>query len=305
MRAEQWRGLDFYSPTRQDKVLVIGVGHIGSFVTYYLARLGVKDITVVDFDVVESHNLPHQFLAESLVKDVSEDTRILKVDILKQSVDFMVRDANVKYIPSKIEDAYREVMQNPPTAIFVCVDSMLVRKWIFDNFKICNCLFVDVRTGGQFVNVYSIMGTKSDYGYYENSLYSDDEVAPLPCTGTAIIDVAAASSAEAVNRFRLWTNDKLQLAHTFHDYSTGIHSVMQYRNLVTNIPVNTGSDSVVVTPHFDDIDNATSSYRRNNDVDGDIEDESEDSPDEGGDRELDDLREMGDRFADEDAGQDR
>jgi molybdopterin/thiamine biosynthesis adenylyltransferase len=227
MRSQHWRDLDFYDQNRTDRVLVIGAGHIGSYVAYYLAKLGVKDITVVDFDYVEPHNLPHQFLAESLVNGVAEDAQILKVDILKQSIDFMVRDANIKYMPSKIEDVYREILQSPPIAVFVCADGMELTKWIYNTFNVCNCLFVDARTGGEYVNIYSI--APQDYKYYETSFYSDEEAIPLPCTGMAIIDVAAASSAEAVNRFRLWTNNRLEILHTFHDYSTGIHSVMQFK----------------------------------------------------------------------------
>ncbi len=238
MRAQQWRGLDFYDQNRTDRVLVIGAGHIGSYITYYLAKLGVKDITVVDFDYVEPHNLPHQFLAESLVEGVEEDAKILKVDILKGTIDFMVRNNNVRYIASKIEDAYDEIAngKNPfPQVIFSCVDSMAVRRWIYEKFVICP-LIIDVRTGGQFVNVYAIRtALKDECEFYESSLHTDAEAAVLPCTGTAIIDVAAAASAEAVNRFRLWTNNRLAIQHSFDDYSIGIHSPMKFKSLQVEI----------------------------------------------------------------------
>ncbi len=238
MRTQHWRGLDFYDQNRADRALVIGAGHTGSYITYYLAKLGVKNITVVDYDHVEPHNLPHQFLAESLVKDVEEDAKILKVDVLKRTIDFMVRDNNVTYIPKKIEDAYEEIARNPfPTVVFSCVDGMRTRvvdgeklegrKWIYDKFVVCP-LIIDVRTGGQYVNIYSIKtDVEEEIKYYESSLYSDEEAAPLPCTGTAIIDVAAAASAQAVNRFRLWTNNRLYIQHSFEDYSTGLQSIMR------------------------------------------------------------------------------
>ena len=64
-----WRQTDFYKPTEDKRsCLVVGAGAEGSWVTYGLARMGVKDITVIDFDKVEAHNLPNQFFAESLAE---------------------------------------------------------------------------------------------------------------------------------------------------------------------------------------------------------------------------------------------
>lgn len=293
MRAEQWRGLDFYRPSDHEKVVVIGLGHVGSFITYYLARLGVKDITAVDFDFVESHNLPHQFLAESVVANVTEEQKILKTEVLKQTIDFMVRDNNVKYIPKKIQDAKAEIISSGyPNVIFSCVDSMAVRKWIFEHFK-DGSLLVDVRTGGQFANLYSIkLGATRPVRYYEDSLYSDEEAAPLPCTGTAIIDVATAISAEAVNRFRLWQNGKLKIYHTFHDYSTGIHGVMGCESVKIDEPKTTNAEDTTERPADtgdDDLDAIIQEL--DDDEEGEITEEDEE-PDEA-------------RGYDEDAGQDR
>lgn len=297
MRAEQWRGLDFYRPSDHEKVVVIGLGHVGSFITYYLARLGVKDITAVDFDFVESHNLPHQFLAESVVANVTEEQKILKTEVLKQTIDFMVRDNNVKYIPKKIQDAKAEIISSGyPNVIFSCVDSMAVRKWIFEHFK-DGSLLVDVRTGGQFANLYSIkLGATRPVRYYEDSLYSDEEAAPLPCTGTAIIDVAAAISAEAVNRFRLWQNGKLKIFHTFHDYSTGVHGVMGCESIKVDEPKETNAeDTTVSTTESRDTgdDDITMMIQQLDDIDDEEDEEDEDGTDQ-----------LNSRY-DEDAGRDR
>lgn len=227
MKAEYWHGLDYYRPDNTHHALVIGAGHIGSYVAYYLARLGVKKITVIDFDHVEANNLPHQFLSEEYVKNIPEEQKIPKVEVLKHTIDFMVVDNNVEYINGKIEDHIMSICAGtPPTVIFSCVDKMTVRRFIFDSFKNYNCLFVDVRTGGTYVNVYSC--SPNYYEYYDNSLHTDEEALPLPCTGTAIIDVAVTAAGEAVNRFRLHSAGMLYVQHTFHDYSVGISYPMLY-----------------------------------------------------------------------------
>jgi len=278
MRAQQWRGLDFYDQNRTDRVLIIGAGHIGSYIAYYLAKLGVKDIRVVDFDYVEPHNLPHQFLAESLVENVAEDAKILKVDILKSTIDFMVRNNNVRYIASKIEDAYDEIANGKdpfPTVIFSCVDSMAVRKWIYEKFVIAP-LIIDVRTGGQYVNIYSIRtALKDECQFYQDSLYTDEEAAPLPCTGTAIIDVAAAASAEAVNRFRLWTNGRLAIQQSFDDYSTGVHSLMKFKSLDIEMHPEKRDADTSVTSNFDHMFGDPNEFLREDDEEDDEEDDGE------------------------------
>lgn len=47
---------------RQQTVLCIGAGGLGSVVIMNLLRLGVKKIIIVDFDKVDIHNLNRQFM---------------------------------------------------------------------------------------------------------------------------------------------------------------------------------------------------------------------------------------------------
>src|SRR5207244_2270936 len=57
-----WRQLDLLPLERLDvPVTVIGAGAVGSFVTLTLAKMGLRDLTVFDDDVVDVHNLPNQF----------------------------------------------------------------------------------------------------------------------------------------------------------------------------------------------------------------------------------------------------
>lgn len=47
---------------REQTVLVLGVGGLGSVVLMNVLRLGVKKVIIVDYDVVDVHNLNRQIM---------------------------------------------------------------------------------------------------------------------------------------------------------------------------------------------------------------------------------------------------
>lgn len=222
LKADYWRGLDFYQPQndRRGHAVIIGAGSIGSYATYCLARIGVPKITVIDFDKIEAHNLPNQFFAESM--ELTD--AIYKVVALQSTVKMIVKDADIKIIPSRIEDININDYL-PCTALFVCVDKMEVRRWIFDNNDIQNYseFVIDARVGGLYANVFCYKPRKeSEKKFYESTLHSDAEAAPLSCSGQAIADVSMAVAAEMVARYRVNASGKIYPSlHTFYDYNYG------------------------------------------------------------------------------------
>ena len=53
---------------KEAKVLIIGLGGVGTVVSTYLARMGIGDITVCDFDNIDISNLHRQILFD--LKDI-------------------------------------------------------------------------------------------------------------------------------------------------------------------------------------------------------------------------------------------
>jgi len=77
------------------KILIIGLGGIGSPVATYLAAAGVKNIGIVDFDKIEISNLHRQILFSE--KDIgSLKTKITKKKILEINSKARVLDFNLK-----------------------------------------------------------------------------------------------------------------------------------------------------------------------------------------------------------------
>ncbi|WP_394578525.1 ThiF family adenylyltransferase [Cytobacillus firmus] len=76
---DQWErdgvsGRDLDLNLRNSKVLVVGIGGIGSWIMLNLARIGIKHIVAVDPDHIETSNLPRQILYNA------EDVGKLKIE---------------------------------------------------------------------------------------------------------------------------------------------------------------------------------------------------------------------------------
>ncbi|MED3652627.1 ThiF family adenylyltransferase [Heyndrickxia sporothermodurans] len=90
---DQWErdgvsGRDLDLNLRRSKVLVVGVGGIGSWIMLNLARIGIQHIVAVDPDHIETSNLPRQILYNT------EDVGKLKVEAAArrlQEVDPQIR----------------------------------------------------------------------------------------------------------------------------------------------------------------------------------------------------------------------
>ena len=252
MKPDYQRQMNFYSPTARHNVLIIGAGSTGSYLAFALARMGVKDITVVDFDTVENHNLPNQFFSESQLSE--KENELFKVFALEASLRQFMPDTmkSITYtsIAKNIKECYEEVFPSGKTysAIFMAVDDMNVRKWLWTEFESKGHrtkYYIDPRTGGEYANIFSI---KTDNSLcktvYEQNLWSNEEVEPLPCTGRAVIDVTLCVVGECVGRFRQAMKNKLQVIWTFHSYNIGSSAIMAHLPLGDN-PAN--RDNAFVT----------------------------------------------------------
>lgn len=227
MRIDYWRQMDFYPDNRRDHVIVVGAGSIGSYVAFGLARMGVKKVTVIDFDTVTGHNLPNQFFAE---EGLSEN--IPKVSALYSTVGLILKNNPIVPVNAKVENVLANLLTTNPEAVVVTVDSMSVRKDIFaildrENYK---GFLIDGRVGGENVNIFcaSMKGLDITKKKYSETLYDDGEVPDLPCTARSIVDISMETAGQLINRVRHSLMGKPTVFWTFHDYSYGTSWAMEY-----------------------------------------------------------------------------
>uniref|UniRef100_A0A6H1ZM71 Putative ubiquitin activating domain contining protein n=1 Tax=viral metagenome TaxID=1070528 RepID=A0A6H1ZM71_9ZZZZ len=224
---DYWRQLDFYKPATNQlgKTLIVGCGATGSYVAYGLARMGVKDITICDHDIVEEHNLPNQMFAESLFKPSDlKDGLIPKVYALQKTLAFMMPNTSITYIPQKVET----LEPGRFNIIIQASDSMDVRKYVYNHYQDSALVLIDPSTGGLFGNIYNIeLGKRESLDYYKEYLNSSS-ISELPCTGRSIIDASMAISAAVIQSFRTYAiNRRWLVMHAFHDWKLGQVLIMK------------------------------------------------------------------------------
>jgi hypothetical protein len=110
---------EFFDPeTLERPIHIIGCGAVGSTIAENLARLGVKEIHLWDFDTVEEHNLANQMFQ---VKHLN----MLKTD----AVEDICKSINPDITIIKHE-AYTD--ESLSGYIFICPDSIKVRRAILE-----------------------------------------------------------------------------------------------------------------------------------------------------------------------------
>jgi len=172
-----WRQIDILNKRDINNIDVgiIGAGGVGSPLALLLAKMGVDNLEVWDFDKVEIHNLPNQLFRMS---DIGKK----KVEALKEIVkDFSEED--IKVVDKKWDGKMKSIL-------IVAVDSMDTRIDIWNKVKEHEGevdLFIETRMGAELMRIYAIDPLSLNQAeFYESTLYSSSEAKELPCTERAI-----------------------------------------------------------------------------------------------------------------------
>ena len=167
-----------FNPENQRlKITIIGVGSSGSFIALTLAKMGFKDIEIIDFDRVELHNIPNQFYR---MKDIGKYKVEALKDIIKEFTDIDVQETI-----SKIED-YSYIPNLPPNLdigmnriYIICVDNVETRRFIYSQLKDSPLTIIDGGLGGEeFHTLVLQMNNTEHQKIYEDYLKTEGKQAP-------------------------------------------------------------------------------------------------------------------------------
>ena len=114
------KSFEYFDPAKvKGKCHIIGCGSVGSTIAENLARLGVTDFVLYDFDKVEAHNIANQmFVASDIKTDKVEATKRIILDINPDAVNTIELHPN----------GYTGQTLNG--YVFLCVDSIDLRREI-------------------------------------------------------------------------------------------------------------------------------------------------------------------------------
>jgi len=162
------------------KVLIIGLGGLGSPVALYLAAAGVGTLGICDFDQVELSNLQRQII------HTSETIGLSKVDSAEQGIKQINPDIKVVKYPNKLNDKELAQIFKPYDLIVDCSDNFKTRFAInqgcFDN-KIPLVSGAVIRMEGQ-VSVYD---SRNENSPCYQCLYGDVREITDTCSNNGIL----------------------------------------------------------------------------------------------------------------------
>ena len=116
------KSYDFFQPEKDDaKIHIVGCGSVGSTIAENLARCGVKNMVLWDFDTVEAHNIVNQmFRQQDVGKSKVEALKDILCDINPEIVDTV--ELKPEGWQGKLMSGY----------IFLCVDDIAIRREIVE-----------------------------------------------------------------------------------------------------------------------------------------------------------------------------
>jgi molybdopterin/thiamine biosynthesis adenylyltransferase len=193
MAVDPLRHLSVFSPHAfgQRRVDVIGCGATGSRIVLSLAKLGVENIHVWDFDQVEEHNIPNQAFG---ITDIGLNKAIALAALVKAATgtDIAVHEEKV------------DGSQQLGEVVFLLTDTMLSRKEIWSGalkYKLRTNILIETRMGADSGRVYSLNPNRpGQIKAYEETLYADEEAEVSACGAS----VSVGPTAETVSGLAVW-----------------------------------------------------------------------------------------------------
>ena len=170
------------------KATIIGVGAIGRQIALQLTAIGIPWLQLIDFDIVETSNLASQgYLQNDLGRPKVQAT----ADLCQNINHFLE--------VHEINDRFRRSIQTGD-AIFCCVDSISIRKVIWNAVKDTARFFVDGRMSAEVLRVLTACDFQSRK-HYPSTLFHAEEAFAGPCTAKTTIYCANIAAGMMIAQF--------------------------------------------------------------------------------------------------------
>ena len=178
-------------PLEAEQVTVLGVGAIGRNVALQLASIGVRNLTLIDFDHVDETNITTQGYRQ-------RDLGIPKVEATRKAL--LEIDPTLEV--TLIEDRFRT--RHPlGSTVFCCVDSISDRQTIWRQAGHKVRFWSDGRMLGEVIRVLTVAEFEGREAY-SRSFFAQAEAEPGRCTSRSTIYTASLAAGLMVHQFCRW-----------------------------------------------------------------------------------------------------
>lgn len=146
-RTELLIGTEAVEKLKESKVIVYGIGGVGSFAVEGLVRAGIGHIIIVDFDKVDVTNINRQL--EATHSTIGKN----KIDVMKDRILDINPDVVVeKYLPSEIEGGETSIIDGSVTYIVDAIDTMTAKLKIIEKANEQNVPIISATSAGNKLN---------------------------------------------------------------------------------------------------------------------------------------------------------
>ena len=205
----RFSGTEWYNEIQKQRVILAGLGGIGSYVSYNLARMNIAALFMYDDDVVEQANMSGQLYC---IEDIGK----AKVDAMADMIKSYTTMRNIYAIKDKFT-------QNSEAGdVMICgFDNMAARNTFFHAWRKHlrdkseeekrKCLYLDGRLSINTLQVFCITGD-NDWAiseYMEKYLFSDAQAEETQCSLKQTTYLACMIGSMIVNLFTNFVADTL------------------------------------------------------------------------------------------------
>lgn len=118
-RTQMLLGEDGLNKLKNSKIMIVGLGAVGGYILEALARSGIGNFILVDFDKFEESNINRQILA------ISETIGLKKTEVAKQRVLSINPNAKIEIVDMFVNnDTVAELLSYNPDFVVDAIDAL-------------------------------------------------------------------------------------------------------------------------------------------------------------------------------------
>lgn len=230
----RFKGADWFKIVQKQDIILAGLGGIGSYVNFFLSRLGPNSIILYDDDLFDSTNMSGQLVS---VNNIGHSKVLTAIGIAMGYSNYIPTGYNAKYDTTSAVDK-----------IMICgFDNMKARNCFYYKWKLQfngideledsskkEYLFIDGRLLAEEYEIHCITGDNSyAQQVYENKyLFTDSAVAEVDCTLKQTSHFAGEIACQMVKYFTMFCNnlsqDNPERRMPYYTYHNGLMNTYKF-----------------------------------------------------------------------------